>query len=525
MPDDLLIPQHIREIRGSFFTPKIWADKSKEYLADVFGSDCHGSDWQNEYYIWDCAAGTGNLLAGLANPSTVWASDIEQRNVETMQSLIGLDKHLNLLPSHIFQFDFLNDSFDKLPEELRKIIDDKEKRKKLIVYINPPYAEATNARTVSGTGKNRIKVSKQHAIHNEYKTVLGKAANELYSLFMIRIADTCKGAYLAVFSTMKYINSSNFARFRAAFSARFLKGFVCPSNTFDNVQGRFPIGFLIWQLSYNDCDFKFPKSVKLDVFNADGKRAPIEKEFHNSSKSINNWIKEYTIYKNDIIGFMGNYAPDFQNAHQPYIMINKGFHHINYFAFNKENIIEGCIYFAVRLCIEHTWLNNQDQFLYPNDGYKDDAAFQNNCLVFTLFHGKNYISRSDGINHWIPFTEEEAGAKEQFESGFMRKYLKDKPLSPEARAVLSAGRELWKYYHAKIRNGNTANDCGRRANASFYDIRQFFQGRRESGAGNCRMNATSADETYNTLIGSVRDAQKALAAKIAPKAYEYGFLL
>ncbi|MDR0645208.1 MAG: hypothetical protein LBG05_09975, partial [Treponema sp.] len=63
---DLLVPQNIREVKGSFFTPKIWADKSKEYLARVFGDN-----WQEEYYVWDCAAGTGNLLAGLTNKYNV----------------------------------------------------------------------------------------------------------------------------------------------------------------------------------------------------------------------------------------------------------------------------------------------------------------------------------------------------------------------------------------------------------------------------------------------------------------------
>jgi uncharacterized glyoxalase superfamily protein PhnB len=69
--------------------------------------------------------------------------------------------------------------------------------------------------------------------------------------------------------------------------------------------------------------------------------------------------------------------------------------------------------------------------------------------------------------------------------------------------------------HAKIKNNNAAS-----VNASFYDIREFFQGRKESGT----MNTKSADDTYNALIGKVRDAQKTLAAKIAPKVYEYCFL-
>lgn len=54
---DLLVPQDIREIKGSFFTPSKWVDLSQQYLADEFGEN-----WQDEYYIWDCAAGTAICL-------------------------------------------------------------------------------------------------------------------------------------------------------------------------------------------------------------------------------------------------------------------------------------------------------------------------------------------------------------------------------------------------------------------------------------------------------------------------------
>jgi hypothetical protein len=67
-----------------------------------------------------------------------------------MKALI--DEGFNLLPAHVFQFDFLNDKFDKLPAELKKIIDDPEKRGKLIIYINPPYAEASSTAAAMGTG-------------------------------------------------------------------------------------------------------------------------------------------------------------------------------------------------------------------------------------------------------------------------------------------------------------------------------------------------------------------------------------
>ena len=57
-------------------------------------------------------------------------------------------------------------------------------------------------------------------------------------------------------------------------------------------------------------------------------------------------------------------------------------------------------------------------------------------------------------------------------------------------------------------------------NASFYDIREFFQGKNSSG----KMNASSDDEKYNALISDLRAKQKILAKKIAVKVYEYGFL-
>ena len=52
------------------------------------------------------------------------------------------------------------------------------------------------------------------------------------------------------------------------------------------------------------------------------------------------------------------------------------------------------------------------------------------------------------VNHFIPYTEAEVNATDRFESDFMVQYLADKTLSPEATAVLDAGRVLWKAYFA-----------------------------------------------------------------------------
>ncbi len=132
---DLLVPQDIRERKGAFFTPRIWVELSQKYLTDYLGEN-----WQEEYYVWDCAAGTGNLLAGLTNKYNIWASTLDQADVKVMHERI--EHGANLLENHVFQFDFLNDDFSKLPKGLQEIINDPKKRKKLIIYINPPYADS-----------------------------------------------------------------------------------------------------------------------------------------------------------------------------------------------------------------------------------------------------------------------------------------------------------------------------------------------------------------------------------------------
>ncbi|MCU0448202.1 MAG: hypothetical protein MUE85_25145 [Microscillaceae bacterium] len=109
---DLLVPQDVRERKGSFFTPQIWVELSQKYLSDVLGED-----WQDEYYVWDCAAGTGNLLAGLTNKYNIYASTLDKQDVDVMHDRIK--NGANLLEDHVFQFDFLNDSFDKLPPSLK----------------------------------------------------------------------------------------------------------------------------------------------------------------------------------------------------------------------------------------------------------------------------------------------------------------------------------------------------------------------------------------------------------------------
>jgi hypothetical protein len=509
---DLLVPQNIREVKGSFFTPEIWVKKSQEYITKVFGEN-----WQEEYFVWDCAAGTGNLLARLSKKYNVWASTIDQSDIDTINALIDIDEQLNLLPNHVFQFDFLNDNFGKLPAELKKIIDDPEKRKKLIIYINPPYAEVSSLGAAETKGR-KAGVN-QSIIHDKYAGYLGTAGREMFALFLARIYFEIPGCKIGEFSTLKSLNGSALDKFREFFKAKLEKCFIVPANTFDNVGGQFPIGFKVW-----DTDKKeIFESITADIFDANNNFIG-NKTFYafNKTQFINKWIGKYKAEGKETIGYMdGINGNDFQHNNIVYIINSKELlPNPRGIWINEKNIFECSIYFAIRHCFEHTWVNHNDQFLYPNnDRYKTDTEFQNDCLIYTLFHGKNTIQSQYGINHWIPFTPEQTEPKETFESVFMSNFLKDRariePFSVEAQSVYNAGLGLWRYYHAKIKNNNTVS-----VNASFYDIRLYFQGRNDRGT----MNSKSEDETYNYLLEALKDALKALGQKIQQKVYEYGFL-
>ena len=568
---DLLVPQDVRERKGSFFTPQIWVEKAQEAIAAVLGEN-----WQDEYDVWDCAAGTGNLLAGLQNKYRIWASTLDQADVEVMKERIK--NGANLLESHVFRFDFLNDSFNDLPDGLKAIVNDPERRKRLVVFINPPYAEATTAPTKAGTGM-KPGVAKGTMAHAKYKPAIGVAANELFALFLTRISREISGCIIGQFSTLKHLRAPNFKRFRGFFAARLEKAFLVPAMTFDNVKGEFPIGFFIWHTNTPNPVLE----TTADVFDSKGVFLGT-KDIFPPSCLLSDWMATFPKTGRACIGYERIQGSDFQNSQFSNIVNTPSEAHATFLPITVENIIPACIHFAVRLCVEDSWIVHNDLFSGPEESWREDYVFQLDCLIFTLFHGKNRISCKAGVNHWIPFAEAEVDAKDAYKSHFMVDFLRrvapqtcplregavakgdrgstagiapaarstppdgsaatplseggnrgepqsallqgdlfvaDVPYNPStlqpfnfstaASRVLDAGKRLWRYYHSQP---NAMPD------ASFYDIRAHFQGFKPNG----HMNSDSQDAEYTRLISDLRAAMKDLASKIAPKVRKHGFL-
>ncbi|ECZ4670109.1 hypothetical protein F8G27_05260 [Campylobacter upsaliensis] len=291
------------------------------------------------------------------------------------------------------------------------------------------------------------------------------------------------------------------------------------------------------------------KNITLDIF--DENRASLgKKRFYtkNISKKINDWYSAYYDKNANIVGIMNTRGNDFQNQNYIRITSTNNYNHTN--TITPNNLIPTSIYLSVRHCIKATWINDRDQFLAPNKKWEKDTEFQNDCLIFMLFHGQNRITAKEGINHFIPFAELELNAAEAFESHFMLEFIQGKikisnkkkkgqqefnfqsdeledtfiPTKPlefsrEAKEVFKAAKELFKHYHEQAKDDETSYT----PNAALYDIKAHFQGFNDKGKMNFPQKAD--DEYYKQKLGELNYTLKNLAKKIEVKVYEYEFLL
>ena len=541
---DSLIPIDERSFKGAYYTPLIVVDKAYDKLAETLGNN-----WQKEYIVWDMCCGVGNLEVKHSNPRNIYMSTLDNADVDVMKAT------KTCVAATRFQYDYLNDDINdfgqidytltnKVPESLRKAI---AEGKKILVLMNPPYAEAASSTSTSNNedsstkdGVSKTKISQ--TLMNNY----GWATRELFTQFVVRISNELPTATLAMFSKLKYVNAPNFDDFRLNWNANYLGGFIVHSKVFDGLKGNFPIGFLIWATNQNAKKKQPIDEIVTEVL--DKNCQPIgEKLFYNvpNEKLLGNWLVRPKANKTEVvplknalrpatttkdlrgtkwsdnaIGCMFCQGSDMQHAGQT-ALLSSGFSSAGSFFVNPDNLWQAAIIFAVRKVITQTWINDRDQFLQPTEPLTDE--FKNDCLIWMLFNGSNLTASANDlewngkkwsiVNHFIPFTEEEVNSHDRFESDFMVQYLKDKTFSAEANAVLQKGKELWQAYFSQtdvraVRDELKLN----RADVGWYQVRKALQARNASG------------DFPPVSFKAFEEAYKTLSEKLHPMVYELGFL-
>ena len=545
---DSLIPLDERSFKGAYYTPLAVVDKAYDKLTETLGKN-----WQKDYIVWDMCCGVGNLEVKHSNPRNIYMSTLDQADVDVMKAT------KTCVAAQRFQYDYLNDDItddgkidysltNKVPEGLRKAI---AEGKKILVLINPPYAEVTSGGNTSleTEGKSKAGITKtKFAI--TAMSQYGKASNELFTQFVARIAQEIPTTTLAMFSTLKYVNAPTLDVFRQAWQAKYLGGFVVHSQSFDGLKGNFPIGFLVWATNHQatQATKKTPISeIAVEVL--DKKVQAIgEKTFFNipNNQLLGQWIDRPKANKIDIVPLKNAITPatvtkdlrgtkwaddamaymlcggnDLQHATQQTVIFSSGYGSARGFFITGENLWKAAIIFSIRQLVKHTWINHNDQFLQPTSPLSDE--FKNDCLIWMLFHGKNCTASANDlewngkkwsiVNHFIPYTETEVNAPDRFESDFMVQYLAEKKLSKEAKAVLDAGRTLWQAYFAETDVRNVRDDLKlNRLDVGWYQIRNALKAR------NTNNDAAPVD------FSLFETAYKTLSEKLQPQVFELGFL-
>jgi hypothetical protein len=224
---DRIVEDTTRRKQGEFFTPAIWVDKAHEYIASVYGDD-----WKDKYIVWDPAWGTGNLTRDYKFKE-LYVSTLNQSDIDTANQMGYNTEAIK------FQYDFLNDDYEKLPVGLRNAIED---GKEIIVLMNPPYGRSNGESTFGKIEKGSVE-----SIVNEKMKIdgMGHSSTNLYSQFIYRNLDLCENIHICMFSPSTFFTSETLSNLRKKVFQKktFEKGFVMDSSNFSDVS--------TWGLSFS----------------------------------------------------------------------------------------------------------------------------------------------------------------------------------------------------------------------------------------------------------------------------------
>ena len=194
----------------------------------------------------------------------------------------------------------------------------------------------------------------------------------------------------------------------------------------------------------------------------------------------------------------------------------------------QENFEKALVLVAAKRLPTSTWTNNRDAFYAPSVDLPDEFIFD--CVVWVVFSGANNtvslkdVSYKNTVyqirNNLYPFLLNEvkgwtcgnsditAQLLVANEDRFLAKWLAGRTLSPEAEAVMSAAKSLYRRFYAEIANTNWMDAKIETWDVGYYQISKALK---EVGL--------AVDE-----FAALKTAHDALRAKLLPKVYEYGFL-
>jgi len=402
---DRLIEDTNRRNKGEFYTPTTFVDKAHRMIEKALGED-----WKERYVVWDNCCGTLNLTRDYRF-GELYCSTLEQGELDQCTDYNR--------EATKFQFDFLNDSLDKLPKGL---LDALKADKPIVFFLNPPYATAgikgeKSKKGVANTMINGLMANeKMSCRENLY-------AQFLYRILIIKREFNLTNCHIALFSPTLFLTGSSWANFRTAYLNEFAfdNGVQFKASHFADCADSWGISFSLWHngetADKNNFNYTLIDKVEGEivevgnkvVYNIDGKvsasnwtkdNLPKDKvEFPNLSNAINVKDKDTKWCKNSLGYLYTDGSNNVDKNDQGVALLTTPFSNAHGISILPENFDHCTALFAARKLIEKNWVNSKDEYLAPNTEHAAYNEFVNDSLIYSLFHSSSNQSSLRNVEY------------------------------------------------------------------------------------------------------------------------------
>ena len=471
---DRLVEDVKRRKKGEFYTPTAFVDYAHRRIEKVFGAD-----WKEKYVVWDCAWGTGNLTRDYRFKE-LYCSTLEKAELD-----IGANHNPEAVK---FQFDFLNDDFEKLPEGLKEAFRNK---KKILFLMNPPYATANNAGTKLGDHKAGVAKT---AINAEMlDDGFGACSQNLLAQFLYRCEklknDFGVDILLAFFCKPIYLSGGTYNKFRDKFlnDFKYEDGFLFNAGHFADTASSWGINFSIWRngettdknnfkhdLVDTDENGEIVEVGEKDIYNTDGiytvsSLVKISGMKGEDAPQLSTGVcvkqKGRGRLISNSIGYMVNVANNVYKSVDGVFLLSSTSSMANGVSILPSNFLRCTCAFAARKLVQGNWINDKDEYLAPDTSNPNFHQFELDSVIYSLFHSSSQQSSLRDVDYkgkkWDIKNEFFFMSREEMErladennfdatyndahtasDRYVYKFLSTARLSPEAKAVLDSARDL-----------------------------------------------------------------------------------
>ena len=535
---DRLVEDTKRRNTGEFYTPTLFVDYAHKMIEQKFGKD-----WKEKYIVWDNCCGTKNLTRDYRF-AELYSSTLEDAELE-------ISSRYNK-EGTAFQFDFLNDSLDKLPNGLMSAL---KENKPIIFFINPPYATAGIQGEESKKGVAKTMVNEDMLTHNIGASSQNLYAQFLYRITMIKREFNLTNVHICLFSPTLFLTGTSWKGFRNIFLNEFAfsNAVQFKASHFADVADNWGISFSIWSngqtIDKGNFNYTLIDSIEGEieeigskvVYNIDGKET--------ASKWCSSKLKRDIIYPTFTSGLktkdgnrkysekaIGSFVNDSNNVDKNTQFVsmfanNADCGHLSTTLISPDNFTKCTALFSARKLIDKTWVNSKDEYLAPNEEHEKYNEFVNDSIVYSLFHSSSnqsslrnveykgkkwnikneffFMSKDEMVNLANENNNDECYEDARTDKDrYVYTLLENTELSDDAKAVLDKAREIVRETFAYRNIFNESNsdyqinnwDCG------WYQIKALAK-------EFCKKKL----EEFNILY-------KKLADKMRPMVYELGFL-